>query len=122
MKVIVAGSRTFDDRQLLESTLEKMTGKLSKLTIIHGGADGADRMAEWWALRKKGVTVKGFYPDWNKHGKSAGPIRNSEMVKEADALIAFHDGKSPGTKDVIDKARKAGLKIKVVLFKPKRKK
>lgn len=59
-----------------------------------------------------------FRADWDKHGKAAGPIRNQEMLDngKADALVAFWDGKSPGTKDMIRRAKRKGIKVKVVYF------
>ena len=121
MRIIVCGSRTFDDLLFLARKLETRTRNLKEVVIITGAQVtidkegrkyGADYLAEKWAL-SKGHTVVRYHADWNKHGAKAGPIRNSEMVKESEAkvLIAFWDGKSPGTEDVVAKARKAGLKV-----------
>lgn len=118
MRIIIAGSRTFDNYALLERTMDKLTFKLKKVIVLSGTADGADALGERWALSKIGRVLMRYHPDWEKHGKSAGAVRNAEMVANAEALVAFWDGKSPGTKDVISKARKAKLKhIKVVKFK-----
>lgn len=57
-----------------------------------------------------------FPADWNAHGKAAGPIRNQQMAQEADVLIAFWDGKSRGTKDMIEKATRAGLDMHVYRY------
>jgi len=57
-----------------------------------------------------------FPAEWNKFGKAAGPKRNKEMAIAADALIAFWDGKSRGTKNMIELAKQKGLKVKVILF------
>ena len=65
---------------------------------------------------ERGYPIKQFPADWNKYGKSAGYKRNEEMAKYADALIAFWDGKSKGTKHMIDLAKRYGLKVKVVIF------
>lgn len=121
MKIIVCGSRTFDDLLFLARKLETRTRNLKEVVVItgaqvtkdkYGRKYGADYLAEKWAL-SKGHTIVRYHADWNKHGAKAGPIRNSEMLRDSGArvLIAFWDGKSPGTKDSIDKARKAGLKV-----------
>ncbi|WP_197026348.1 hypothetical protein [Polaribacter sp. Hel_I_88] len=57
-----------------------------------------------------------FPAEWNKFGKAAGPVRNKEMAIYADALIAFWDGKSRGTKNMIQLAKQNGLLLKVILF------
>jgi hypothetical protein len=118
MKIIIAGSRTFDDFALLEKTMDAITRKLKKVIILSGTAAGADTLGENWAY-SRWHTVMRYHPDWDKDGKVAGVIRNREMVKNADGLVAFWDGSSPGTKDVIAKAKKKGIRVKVVLFKPK---
>lgn len=120
MNVIVAGPRTFTDYKLLEGTLDHYTSKLDKkkLTIIHGGAPGADRLTSDWCFKRM-VKCKIFHPDWEKHKKATGPIRNSEMLREgAQALIAFQPkkGTTPGTQDMIKQARKAGIKVKVIEY------
>lgn len=80
--------------------------------IVSGGASGADSCGERWASVHE-LPVKTFLPDWNQHGKSAGIVRNVEMALYADALVAFWDGQSRGTKHMIDYANKQGLKVKV---------
>ena len=62
------------------------------------------------------ISLMCFPADWNKYGKRAGYIRNEQMAKEADALIAFWDGKSKGTKHMIDIARSKGLLIRVIRY------
>ena len=122
MRVIVAGSRTWSDYALLAKELDRLTNKLDrkKLVILSGGADGADKLGEKWCFERM-VSYQRFPADWHKYGKRAGHIRNSEMLEEgkADALIAFWNGSSPGTADIIRKARKKGIKVRVI--RPKRK-
>jgi hypothetical protein len=120
MRLIVCGTRTFTDRDLLFRKLDAFTAKLDKkkLTIIHGGAKGADTLANDWAFHRM-VHMLVFHADWDKHGKAAGPMRNKEMINaEPDALVAFWDGKSPGTRSMIALAYQAKLKVKVVRYKP----
>jgi len=58
-----------------------------------------------------------LYPaDWNRHGRAAGPIRNEKMAEVSDALIAFLDGKSRGTRSMIEIARRKGLQVAVVRY------
>lgn len=69
-----------------------------------------------------GIPVKIFKPDWKKYGKAAGPIRNSEMVQNADALILVWDGISRGSSDMLKKATAKSLKIYLHLVKKEEKK
>jgi len=110
MKVAVIGSRGFTDRALLTQTLD---GIADKKMIVSGGAKGADQMAEEYA-RERGIEVKIFLPDYQKH-KQGAPIRRNELiVREADLVVAFWDGKSKGTKDTINKAKSSGKEVKLV--------
>jgi len=108
MKVIVAGTRTFDDPKIVEECLKRIDFPISE--IVSGGCRGIDSLAINWALSHN-VPYTVFKADWGKYGKRAGPIRNQEMVNYADAIVAIWDGSSRGTKDVINKAKNKGLKI-----------
>jgi len=113
MKVIVAGSRKFYDYMQLMTVLIDMLEFDLIDEIVSGGAEGADYLGETFA-RECEIDLKIFHADWKKHGKSAGPRRNRKMAEYADCLIAFWDGKSPGTKNMIEEAEKKGLKIVIV--------
>lgn len=115
MKVIVAGSRDFNDYGLLEARLNHYFANLQHITIVSGAARGADQLGERYA-EAYGHDISSHPADWDQHGKSAGYIRNEEMAKEADALVAFWDGNSRGTKHMIDLAKKYNLKLRVVLI------
>ena len=117
MRIIVCGSRSFADFDLLKHTLDRLTRKLDKgkLVILSGHAQGADRLGEQWAF-ERAINREVYHANWDKHGEAAGPIRNQEMVENAGALVAFWNGTSAGTKDVIIQARKHKLKVRVVLF------
>lgn len=78
--------------------------------VVSGGAYGVDMLGAKFA-KDCGLPVKFFYPDWDGLGKRAGFVRNQEMADYADALIAVWDGQSRGTKDMIDRALKKGLKV-----------
>lgn len=114
--VIIAGSRTFDDYECLKSTLDVLFKNLrEEVVIICGAARGADALGERYA-KSHGYEIRYFPADWQTYGRAAGPIRNKEMAQSADALVAFWDGKSPGTKNMINLAKKYGLKIRIKYY------
>jgi hypothetical protein len=116
MRIIVAGGRDFAYYSLLEDELNFFRDTISsRATIISGGANGADRLGERYA-RQSNFNLKVFPADWNKYGKSAGYRRNAEMADYSEALIAFWDGESKGTKHMIDLALSKGLLVKVVKY------
>lgn len=115
MKVIIAGGRTFNDYQLLCEKCDHALSQQTEIEIVSGTANGADKLGERYA-KEKGYSIKQFPADWNKFGKSAGYKRNEDMAKYGDALIAFWDGESKGTKHMIDLAKQYQLKIKVVNY------
>lgn len=117
MRVIIAGGRDFADYDLL---YRKMVSILKdqlpvNVEIVSGGANGADKLGERWA-ESLAFPVKRFPADWNKHGKSAGPIRNEEMAKYATHCVVFWDGKSRGSKNMIDTAAKYKLPTRVIYY------
>jgi glycerophosphoryl diester phosphodiesterase len=116
-KVIVAGSRDFNDYELLKRKLDNaLKNRVNEgIEIVSGTARGADRLGERYAA-ERGYAIKRFPADWDKYGKRAGYLRNEEMAKYADALMAFWDGESRGTKHMIDLAHKHGLKVIVVKY------
>jgi hypothetical protein len=115
MKVIIAGGRTFNDYELLRSKVDYFLSNQTEIEIVSGTANGADKLGERYAAERC-YLVKRFIPDWNFYGKKAGYIRNEDMAKYADALICFWDGKSRGSKHMIDIAKRYELKIRVVKY------
>ena len=115
MKVIIAGSRTFNNYNLLCQNCDRALSFQTEIEIVSGTANGADKLGEKYA-KERGYLIKQFPANWDKYGKSAGYKRNEEMAKYADALIAFWDGKSKGTKHMIDLAKRHELKVMVVIF------
>jgi hypothetical protein len=108
------------DRAFVFEHLDMMLGKMptGTLTIISGTATGADKMGESWA-RKRGHMLLRMPASWRKDGKvdrSAGMKRNYRMAQRADALIAFWDGGSPGTSNMIELMEKADKPVSVVRF------
>lgn len=104
MKVAVVGSRNFKDERFVKDMMFEAI-RFDNWVLISGGAKGVDTWAEEVAdmMHWKKQIIK---PDWNKHGKSAGFIRNEQIIKEADIIYAFWDGGSKGTKHDIDLAIK----------------
>lgn len=113
MKVIIAGPRTLEEYELIEQAVVESGFEVTE--EVSGTAKGADRLGELWAATHD-VPVKQFPADWNNHGKAAGPIRNKQMGVYADALIAVWDGKSKGTKNMIDTMRKLKKPVYVKRF------
>jgi hypothetical protein len=114
MKVIIAGSRNFNDYNLLKSSCDNLLTQFNNIEIVSGTARGADKLGEKYA-REKGYGIKQFPANWNL-GKSAGYIRNDEMAQYSDMLIAFWDGTSKGTKHMIDLANKRSIKVEIVNY------
>lgn len=111
MKVAVIGSRGFNDYELVKTTLSSLNITL----LVSGGAKGADSLGERYA-KENNINTLIFKPDWEKHGKAAGMIRNTDIVNNAETIIAFWDGESKGTKDSITKAEKLGKKVLIFNF------
>ena len=110
MKLAVTGSRTFCDYAWLEQCLLRSFRVEDIEAVVSGGARGADTLAARFA-RRHGIALIEIRADWERHGKKAGPMRNSEIIREADVLAAFWDGASAGTRDTLAKARRAGLRV-----------
>ena len=118
-KVIIAGGRDFNDYNLLKSKCDFYLSKINEeIEVVCGGAKGADSLGERYA-KEKGLNISYFYADWDLYGKSAGYRRNAEMGNYADALIAFWDGRSKGTKHMIDYALMKKINVRVVKYDKK---
>lgn len=125
LRVIIAGSREFNNYELLkEKCIDRIAAhnpNALPVRIISGTARGADQLGEQFAKEENYLLSK-FPADWDKYGKSAGYRRNVEMAKFAidnrnkGFLVAFWDGKSKGTKWMIDIAKRYGLDVEVVLY------
>lgn len=113
--IIVAGTRTFDDYPLLSAWIDSLQVSYGDITIISGAAPGADRLAELYAERNE-VPIKVYPADWNRHGRAAGPLRNQQMCEVGDALLAFWDGQSRGTANMIKLAEAKGIPVYLVMF------
>lgn len=127
LRIIIAGSRDFNDYKLLKTSIRDILKNTSlkdinKIKIISGTARGADQLGERFAKQFKLEVVR-FAAKWDIYGKRAGYIRNEEMAMYAiqdnnyGMLVAFWDGQSRGTKHMIDLAKKHGLEVHVIKFK-----
>lgn len=108
MKTIIAGSRTINDFAIVQQAIKSSTFNITE--VVSGTARGVDRLGEAWASMND-IPIARFPAKWTVYGRSAGFKRNAEMAKYADALIAIWDGRSNGTKNMINNARYEHLKI-----------
>lgn len=83
--------------------------------VLSGCARGADKLGEEWA-KNTDIPIKRFPADWERHGRKAGFIRNCDMAREADQLVAFWDGKNKGTAHMIKEAKRRKLKVQVITY------
>jgi predicted Rossmann fold nucleotide-binding protein DprA/Smf involved in DNA uptake len=117
-KVIIAGSRGFSNYKLLREQCNKFLRekrKTSNIIVVSGNARGADTLGEKYA-QDEGFTLEIYPAQWKKFGKRAGYRRNEQMAEVADALIAFWDGSSKGTKHMIDIMNEKNLLVRVVEY------
>lgn len=106
MKIAIVGSRKFNDYPLLKNVVKDFIDHQNdvKITIVSGGAKGADALAEKFAQEFE-FEMKIFHPNWEQLGNKACSARNTQIVAFSDIVFAFWDGKSPGTNDSITKAK-----------------
>ena len=110
-KIIVCGGRNYSDRGRLWRELDKIHFELDFWAVATGAADGADWLAIEWAKARQ-VNFMGYPAEWDKHGKSAGPIRNIAMLYDRGLpmlVVAFPGGR--GTADMVKKAKDAGVEV-----------
>lgn len=105
MKVVIAGSRSITDKYYKQLLTAIEYSKFEITEVVSGCAIGVDKMGEKYA-RCNDISVKQMPADWNKYGKSAGPIRNKQMADYTDAAIILWDGKSAGTSNMISNMTK----------------
>jgi hypothetical protein len=131
MKIAIVGSRGFEDYDLLKSTMQ--VHQQQATLIISGGAKGADQLAEQWSKEFLNQLPLVIRPDWedishsdailkyNDKGECydarAGLRRNEQIAEKADLVIAFWDGQSKGTKQIVLYARQIGKAVEVIKYK-----
>ena len=116
-RVLVCGSRDFNDYGLLTAKLDEIRNRLGDvpMRVVSGAARGADNLAAKWA-HQRGVPCDEYPADWNRYGKSAGYRRNEQMLTEGDPhlVVAFPQGESRGTRQMMDIASKARVAVEEV--------
>lgn len=110
MRVLVTGGRHYADREFLYAALDALHAEHGFRLLIHGGATGADALAQDWA-EHRGVVPQAYPADWTKYRKAAGPIRNRQMLDEGkpDLVVAFPGG--DGTANMVSIAKRAGVPV-----------
>jgi hypothetical protein len=110
MNVLVCGGRDYADWQMVINTLANIRRTRGIRVLMHGGAPGADALADRWG-RLANVAMEVYKADWKKHGRAAGPLRNERMLKtgKPDLVVAFPGGR--GTADMVSRARAAGVEV-----------
>lgn len=108
LRTIIAGSRNCNNYDDLLNAIEEIGWCPS--VVISGTANGVDEMGERWAIEHD-IPLEKYPAQWEKYGKQAGYLRNKQMAENAEALLALWNGKSKGTKHMIDIAFNKNLKI-----------
>lgn len=116
MNVAIVGSRNWPWTNPIK---EIVNGLSPEDVVVSGGAHGVDTIAENAALAR-GLETLIFLPDWETHGRSAGYIRNQEIVKHAHRLIAFQYEGSKGTQHSVNLAKKQGIPVQLISFTEER--
>ncbi len=114
---IVCGGRDYSDGERLDDELDLLHAEYEFELIVHGGARGADTLARNWAYQR-GVKCRCYRADWECYGRSAGHIRNQQMLdsEKPDLVIAFSGGR--GTADMVRRARAEGVLVVEIGSKP----
>jgi len=117
-KVVIFGSRDFNNYELLKEKCDaylQNKKETHNIIIVSGHARGADTLGEQYA-KEKGYELETYPADWDKYGKKAGFLRNEYMGDISNAAIGFWDGKSHGTKHMIEYCKSKGLDVRVVKY------
>ncbi len=112
MNIAIVGSRDFDETEVIRETLDDLRRSHHELTVVSGGARGADSIGERVA-KELGIATIVHLPDWNRYGKSAGFRRNDLIVRDADIVYAFFakGERSRGTSHTVAQAKIAGKAV-----------
>lgn len=116
-RVLICGDRSWTNAEAVIKALSEVQQAEGVEVVIEGEATGADTLGKRAALQL-GIPVEAYPADWRKHGRSAGPIRNAQMLKEGKPtlVLAFHPfiDNSKGTKHMVEIALKAGVPVKII--------
>ena len=113
MKVAIVGSR----RLYVSNIGDYLSAEITE--IVSGGAKGVDSSAREYAL-KNNIRLTEFLPEYNKYGKAASLKRDMQIINYADKVIAFWDGKSKGTKYVIENCKKTNTPVDIIYIDTRR--
>ena len=117
MNIAIVGGRDFNDYTLLkESILAYIDGHEKPENIVSGGAKGADTLAAQFAA-EMGIPHLIFKPNYQRYGRGATLVRNTQIIENAEVVFAFWDGQSKGTKDSIKKAEKLEKELYIITYK-----
>lgn len=116
MKLAIVGSRDYSDIEQARKIFKNFFKAHTK-EIISGGADGADSIGASLASEND-ITLTEHRPDWQKHGKAAGMVRNKLIIDDCHMVLAFWDGKSKGTANSLGHARRQGKPTFIIYFTP----
>jgi len=110
LRILVCGGRDYQNEEELSNILDVLHSKTPVSVVISGNARGADSLGENWA-KKRGISVLKFPADWATYGRSAGHIRNREMLEKGgpNLVVAFPGG--AGTANMIRQARQKGVPV-----------
>ena len=117
MNIAIVGGRDFSDYTLLKESLSAYISIYSGIpdNIVSGGAKGADTLAAQFATEMD-IPLLVFKPDYQKYGRGATLVRNTQIIENADVVFAFWDGQSKGTKDSITKAKKLQKELYIISY------
>ena len=115
-RLVVAGCRDFNDYSVASVEIEKHIKKCDancSVIIVSGCSEGADKLGERYATEHH-LNIERYPAEWEKYGRAAGPQRNKKMAQVADGVLVFWDGKSRGTKNMIESAKRANKPYTVI--------
>jgi hypothetical protein len=114
MKVLVCGSRVWPFPDQIEEKILELQSKHKDLVVLQGKARGADQIAEEICLIHN-IPCQSFPADWQRYGKSAGFIRNVQMLDEKpDLVLAFRWANSVGTSHTLREAHKRNIPVTLI--------
>ncbi len=117
-RVVIAGCRDYNDYDEAKEYIDLCLSDIrvqNDIIIVSGGARGADSLGELYAS-ENGFRIEKHPADWQKYGRSAGPKRNKQMAEVCDLVICFWDGKSRGTRSMIENAKECGKPTKIKMI------
>ena len=110
MNIAIVGTRSFNDYEVLKKIIMARIKLCDINCVVSGGARGADTLAVKFA-QEFSIEMIVHSAQWDKFGRSAGFIRNEDIISGADIVFAFWDGKSKGTAHSIGLAKSKRKKL-----------